>query len=252
MLLNYEISKKTENSEAKTIVFIHGLFGSLSNLGMLARAFFETHQVVQIDVRNHGKSAHSNEMNYQLMAQDVLETLNNLNIQSFDVVGHSMGGKIAMKLADLAPSRLTKLIVLDMAPCSSTKRNHDTIFEALFAVETAQIQSRQEALVIMREYLKEEMVVQFLMKSFTKGQWLFDVKAIYENYSNILDWEKMHSEIPAIFIRGGISPYLAQDIQQQAVYSQFPNAVIHTIDGAGHWLHAEKTDEVLEQIQHFI
>ena len=252
MILNFEYQENLAKSEAKTILFIHGLFGSLSNLGMLARAFTDTHHVLQVDVRNHGKSNHSNEVNYSVMAQDVIETLNHLNIDQFIAVGHSMGGKISMKLAELAQNRLEKLVVLDMAPYASTQRNHDKIFEALFAVENAQIESRQEALSIMREYLKEEMVIQFLMKSFSKGHWLFNVKALYDNYSNILDWDIMQSNVRAIFIRGGVSPYLAQDIQQQAVYTQFPNAVIHTVDGVGHWLHAEKTNEVVEQIQSFI
>lgn len=252
MILNFEYQENKENPEARTIVFIHGLFGSLSNLGMLARAFTATHHVLQIDVRNHGKSSHSYEVNYKVMAQDVIETLDHLNIDKFIAIGHSMGGKISMKLAELAQKRLDKLVVLDMAPYASTQRNHDKVFEALFAVENAEIESRQNALHIMREYLNEEMVIQFLMKSFNKGHWLFYVKALYDNYSNILDWDAMHSEVSAIFIRGGVSPYLAHDAQQQAVYTQFPNAIIHTVDGAGHWLHAEKTNEVLEHIQSFI
>ena len=252
MILHHEFNKNQNFSDTQTIVFIHGLFGSLSNLGMLARAFTQMHHVVQIDVRNHGKSVHSSEINYRLMALDVLETLDYLNIQNFIVVGHSMGGKISMKLAEIAQNRLEKLIVLDMAPYAAIQRNHDKVFEALFAVENAQIESRQEALTIMRNHLKEEMVIQFLMKSFSKGHWLFNVKALYDNYSNILAWDTVRSEVPAIFIRGGVSPYLAQEAQRQAVYSQFPNATIATVDGAGHWLHAEKTNEVLEHIQSFI
>lgn len=252
MILNYDLQKNSVKNNAQTLVFIHGLFGSLSNLGMLARAFVESHHVLQLDVRNHGHSAHDSAMNYGLMAQDVLETLDLLNIEHFILIGHSMGGKISMKLAELAQNRLEKLVVLDMAPIPSTQRNHDQIFEALFAVENAQIESRQDALSIMRTHLKEEMVIQFLMKSFNKGQWLFNVKALYENYSNIMAWENIQSDVPAIFIRGGVSPYLAQTAQQDAVHTQFQNAVIKTVDGAGHWLHAEKTSEVLEHIQSFI
>ena len=96
------------------MVFIHGLFGSLSNLGMLARHFLEQTTTVQIDVRNHGLSSHSDEVNYQIMAEDILETLASLNIKKFIAVGHSMGGKIAMKLADLASDLIEKLVVLDI------------------------------------------------------------------------------------------------------------------------------------------
>src|SRR5690606_4275544 len=101
MILNYQLQHH-ETSVLSPMDVIHGLFGSLSNLGILARYFFEQRTVIQIDVRNHGLSAHSPDLSYKLMAEDVIETLSSLNIQKFVVVGHSMGGKIAMKLADLA------------------------------------------------------------------------------------------------------------------------------------------------------
>ena len=116
MILNYQIHLNEAATEKTPLVFIHGLFGSLSNLGMLARAYYESHSVIQIDVRNHGHSAHSPEMNYPVMAADILETLDALNIQKLSVIGHSMGGKIAMELANSAGERLEQLVVLDMTP----------------------------------------------------------------------------------------------------------------------------------------
>jgi esterase len=251
MILNFDHHLNT-NSDAQTIVFIHGLFGSLSNLGMLARAFQETHHIVQIDVRNHGKSAHSNSMSYVDMAQDVLDTLNHLNIEKFTVVGHSMGGKISMKLAEIAKDRINKLIVLDMAPFAYQERHHDSVFKALFEVENANLTSRQEALTLMRTLLSEEMVVQFLMKSFNKGQFLFNTKALYENYAEIISWEDVYSEVNSLFIRGGKSPYVGNEQKQQAVQKQFPNSVIETVENAGHWLHAEKTAEVVLLMKEYL
>ena len=115
MILNYQLHHH-ETSTVSPMIFIHGLFGSLSNLGVLARHFSEQRTVIQIDVRNHGLSGHSSDINYQLMAEDVLETLSSLNVHKFVVVGHSMGGKIAMKLADLAREQTEKLVVLDITP----------------------------------------------------------------------------------------------------------------------------------------
>ena len=249
MQLNYEYH---QINEKPSLVFIHGLFGSLSNLGMLVRAFSETHNVLQIDVRNHGKSAHSAEMNYELMAQDVLDTLDSLNIQKFLVVGHSMGGKIAMKVSELAKDRVEKLIVLDMAPFAYLESHHTHIFQALFAVQQANINTRPEAIAIMKNYIQEEMVIQFLLKSFSKGQWLFNVDGIYQNYSNILFWNQVSISTPALFIRGGNSPYIAQDEHLNAIHTQFLNAKIKVVENAGHWLHAEKTAEVIADIQQFI
>ena len=91
MILNHQFHQN-EQPRAKTLVFVHGLFGSLSNLGMLAREFYSSHHVLQVDVRNHGLSAHSNVMNYEAMAADLIETLDELNIEHFSLIGHSMGG----------------------------------------------------------------------------------------------------------------------------------------------------------------
>src|SRR5690606_12229378 len=163
MILNYQLQHH-ETSVLSPMVFIHGLFGSLSNLGVLARYFSEQRSVLQIDVRNHGLSAHSSDLNYQLMAEDVLETLSSLNIQKF--------------------------IVLDITPIQYHESHHTEIFKALFAVQQANVASRLEAAKIMREYIHEEMVIQFLLKSFNKGQWLFNVQALFDHYSDIMDWEK--------------------------------------------------------------
>ena len=165
MILNYQIQTH-ETSTLAPMVFIHGLFGSLSNLGMLARHFSEQATTIQIDVRNHGLSGHSDEVNYQIMAEDILETLASLNIKKFIAVGHSMGGKIAMKLADLASDLIEKL--------------------------------------------------------------------------------------PALFLRGGNSSYISTPEHFEAINQQFAHAQVEVIESAGHWLHGEKTAEVLQHMQNFI
>lgn len=252
MILNYEI-QQNGNSVHAPIVFIHGLFGSLSNLGMLARAFMDTHTVVQLDVRNHGKSAHASEMNYSLMAQDVIETMDHLRLQQASLVGHSMGGKIAMRTASLVPERIAHLAVLDIAPYAYQQNHHDQIFKALFAVAEANVQSRQQAVDIMKQYLSEEMVIQFLLKSFAKGQWLFNVTALYEHYSEILGWAAQPAwEKPALFLRGTASPYVSKPEHYEAIQQQFPQAEICGIEGAGHWLHAEQPAVVLQQLQLYL
>lgn len=253
MILNHQIHLNEVATAKNTLVFIHGLFGSLTNLGMLARAYYDSHSVIQIDVRNHGHSAHATEMNYAVMAADILETLDSLNIQKFSAIGHSMGGKIAMQLASQAGQRLEQLIVLDMAPFAYQESHHEQIFKALFAVKNAQIESRQQATQIMCEYLHEEMVIQFLMKSFNKGQWLFNVDALFHHYSEILDWKTIQPwPKEALFIRGGKSAYISKDEHFAAIQQQFPHAKIAVIEDAGHWLHAEKTQQVLDEMNQYL
>ena len=253
MILNHQIHLNEVATAKNTLVFIHGLFGSLSNLGMLARAYYESHSVIQIDIRNHGHSTHATEMNYAVMASDILETLDSLNIQKFSAIGHSMGGKIAMQLASQAGQRLEQLIVLDMAPFAYQESHHEQIFKALFAVKNAQIESRQQATQIMREYLHEEMVIQFLMKSFNKGQWLFNVDALFHHYSEILNWKTIQPwPKEALFIRGGKSAYISKDEHFAAIQQQFPHAKIAVVEDAGHWLHAEKTQQVLDEMNQYL
>lgn len=254
MLLNYDLQPETEASQAHapTVVLIHGLFGSIGNLGMIARALKSTYSVLQIDLRNHGLSGQTEEMNYTLMAQDILETLDHLNIQQCLVIGHSMGGKVAMRLANLAPERVEKLVVLDIAPVAYDIRHHDVILQALFSVERAEVNSRTEATQMMREYLSEEMVIQFLMKSFVQGKWRFNIHAIDAHYDDILDWRDQPAFGKAsLFIRGGASPYVKEQYFAQ-IKAQFPLAQIQTVEGAGHWLHAEKPEQVLALIQDFL
>ena len=245
MILNHQFHQN-EQPRAKTLVFVHGLFGSLSNLGMLAREFYSSHHVLQVDVRNHGLSAHSNVMNYEVMADE-------LNIEHFSLIGHSMGGKLVMKVTELAGDRLDQLVVLDITPIAYKENHHEQIFKALFAVQKADIETRQQAIEIMREYLKEEMVIQFLLKSFSKGKWLFNVNALYENYAEILSWENIETwHKPALFIRGGNSPYVKKPEYIEAIQSQFSQAQIQTVADAGHWLHAEKTAQVLQIITQYL
>ena len=253
MLLNYQIHSNETATEKTPIVFIHGLFGSLSNLAMLAREFYDTRPVIQIDVRNHGLSAHSDEMNYAVMAQDILDTLDSINIQTFSVIGHSMGGKIAMQLVHQAGERIKQLVILDIAPFAYTQNHHDQIFKALFAVHNAKVENRLQASQIMREYLHEEMVVQFLMKSFAQGRWLFNVDALFNHYSDILHWDAIQPcDKETLFIRGGESAYISTTEHFAAIEQQFPKAKIQVVADAGHWLHAEKTQQVLDQIKKYL
>lgn len=252
MILNYQLHHH-ETSTVSPMIFIHGLFGSLSNLGVLARHFSEQRTVIQIDVRNHGLSGHSSDINYQLMAEDVLETLSSLNVHKFVVVGHSMGGKIAMKLADLAREQTEKLIVLDITAIQYHESHHAEIFKALFAVQQENVASRLEAAKIMRKYLHEEMVIQFLLKSFNKGQWLFNVQALFDHYPDIMAWEKVEKiNRPALFLRGGDSFYISKPEHFAAINEQFSQAKIEVIENTGHWLHGEKPDEVIKYMQAFL
>ncbi len=252
MILNSRLQTEQIDEELSPILLIHGLFGSLDNLGVLARSLKTRTRVLQVDVRNHGYSPRASDMSYAAMAQDMLDTLDDQQLGRVNVIGHSMGGKIAMALAALAPERVERLIMLDIAPVDYQVRRHDEIFSALRAVTEAAITRRESAAELMRPILNDEMVINFLLKSFHHGEWLFNVPALWDNYSLITGWETCPAwQGPALFIAGATSPYLDSSYRTPLL-AQFPQAKAHIIAGAGHWVHAEKPRAVITAIDRFL
>lgn len=249
MLLHRHIQLSAQ-PKRPPVVLLHGLFGSYSNLSMLARGLKDRH-VIQLDLRNHGLSEHAPVHDYPSMAQDVLDTLALLKVQHCHVVGHSMGGKVAMQLAAQAADQVTKLVVLDMAPFAYTHGEHEVIFKALLAVEAAQVQTRAAVTQILTQYIEQPSVIQFLLKSFKAGTWQFNVQTLAQQYPAILNWP-VHPRIetPTLFIRGTQSPYI-QAAHITAIQQQFSQARIVDVD-AGHWLHAEQTETVLKHMIQFL
>ncbi|MCE0824949.1 esterase [Buttiauxella sp. A2-C2_NF] len=252
MKLNARLQTAQQSTSNSPIVLIHGLFGSLDNLGVLARDLGQNHTLLQIDLRNHGLSPRSSEMNYAAMAQDVVETLEEYGFEKAIIIGHSMGGKVAMALTAIAPERIDKLVLIDIAPVDYQVRRHDEIFAAINAVSSSGAKTRQQAAMVMREHLNEEGVIQFLLKSFADGEWKFNVPVLWEQYENIVGWQAIPTwNEPALFIRGGASPYVDES-HRKTLLAQFPQARAHVVAGAGHWVHAEKPDAVLRAIHRFI
>ncbi|MFU2318413.1 esterase [Rahnella sp. PCH160] len=253
MKLHYRLQEpEVAGSDALPVLLIHGLFGTLDNLGVLARDLKQQHRVLQVDLRNHGQSGRSPEMSYAAMAQDLRETLDDVGFQKCIVIGHSMGGKAAMALTALIPDRIEKLIAIDIAPVDYHVRRHDEIFAAINAVTNAGIRDRASATECMQHAIKEDGVIQFLLKSFQQGEWRFNVPVLLSEYAKIVGWEEVPAwKRPALFIRGGDSPYV-QDAYREAIGRQFPQAKAYVVAGAGHWVHAEKPDAVLRAVHRFI
>ncbi|MGF6234877.1 esterase [Leclercia sp. 1548] len=252
MKLNTRAQSAQSPHNNSPIVLVHGLFGSLDNLGVLARDLVTDHTLLQVDMRNHGLSPRSAQMTYADMAQDLLDTLDEHHIEKAILIGHSMGGKAVMALTALAPERIAGLVVIDVAPVDYDVRRHDEIFAAINAVTDAGVSTRQQAAALMREHLDEEGVVQFLLKSFVDGEWRFNVPALWDQYDRIVGWQSVPAwPHPTLFITGGSSPYVTE-AYRDALLAQFPQARAHVIAGAGHWVHAEKPDAVLRSIRRYL
>lgn len=244
MKLNYQITPHPDH-EAEPVVLLHGLFGKQDNLGLLKQALQLQRPVITVDLRNHGLSEWHPEMNYPVMCDDILNLLDQLNQTKVHLLGHSMGGKVAMAIALQAPDRVTSLSVADIAPVPYKEDRHSAVFKALNAVANAQITSRKEAEQLMSDYLTEPSVRQFLLKSFSNEQpthWQFNLQILEQHYADIMAWPFAAPQCysgPVLFIKGGASDYL-QPEHQPAIVRHFPNASAKIIPGCGHWLHAEK------------
>ncbi len=252
MKLHTRMQTAQQSHTVSPIVLVHGLFGSLDNLGVLARELVTDFDIVQVDMRNHGLSPRSDEMNYPAMAQDLLDTLDELSIDKATLIGHSMGGKAVMAATSIAPERIDKLVAIDIAPVDYKVRRHDEIFAAINAVTEAGATTRQEAAALMRQHIPEDGIIQFLLKSFAAGEWRFNVPALWDQYPHIVGWDTVPAwDHPALFIRGGNSPYVDES-HRDALLAQFPQARAHVIAGAGHWVHAEKPQAVVRAIRRYL
>lgn len=252
MKLNSRAQSAQNPHNNSPVILVHGLFGSLDNLGILARDLVSDHDVVQVDMRNHGLSPRSSEMTYAAMAQDLIDTLDDRQIEKATFIGHSMGGKAVMALSAVAAGRIDGLVAIDIAPVDYHVRRHDEIFAAINAVTAAAATTRQQAAAVMREHLQEEGVIQFLLKSFVDSQWRFNVPVLWDQYPHIVGWEPIPAwPHPALFIPGGNSPYVT-DAYRDTLLAQFPQARAHVIAGAGHWVHAEKPEAVLRAIRRYL
>lgn len=253
MQLNYKVF-----GEGFPLVILHGLLGSLDNWQTLAKKLAEQYKVYIVDQRNHGKSPHSEEFDYNLLSADLLEFLNSHQIEKAHLIGHSMGGKAVMQFALQHSERVAKLVVVDIAPGAFDDR-HAIVFEALYFANVANAQTREEVEAKLRQKIGEESTVQFLLKGLMRNEngdgfvWRFNVDALQKAYSNVSSAieEKGVYEGEVLFIKGQKSNYINSgnygDISDMFIHHQLTE-----IKDAGHWVHAEKPMEFLAVVADFL
>lgn len=243
--------------QGEPLIILHGLLGSLDNWQTLAKKYAAHFTVFIIDLRNHGKSPHSTDFSYDLMTQDIYNFCEQNHIYSTNVLGHSMGGKVAMQFALENEDMVNKLIVADIAPVVY-KAHHQQIFEALLSVDLSKAKERDDVEEILSKYIDEKSVVQFLMKGLTRNtdlqfEWKFNVQALWNNYNKILDVFKTNKTFykPCLFLKGEYSKYILPQYEKD-IYQYFPHAKVEQINKAGHWLHAENPTDFFDKSMQFL
>ncbi|MDX1597364.1 alpha/beta fold hydrolase [uncultured Marinobacter sp.] len=247
--LNHRIT-----GEGAPLIVLHGLFGSMDNLGGIIRRLQEGWQVHALDQRNHGNSPHTETMDYPAMAADVVAYMDAQGLDKAAILGHSMGGKTAMQVALMAPERVDRVIVADIAPVAYKPR-HDAILEGLTSLDLTAVKTRRDADRLLAEYVEMPPVRQFLLKNLERVpegeqkpgeglyRWRLNLPVIEASYPKLALAPEGDGPYngPVMFLKGEDSAYI-QDKHWDEIRRLFPSAELQIIEGTGHWLHAEKPD----------
>ena len=240
------------------LLILHGFLGMSDNWKSLGSQFAtQGFQVHLLDLRNHGRSFQSKIFDYNVMAQDIKEYCDAKNLETISLLGHSMGGKVAMLFATKYPEKVSKLIIADIAP-KFYPQHHQTILEGLLAIDFSEKPSRITVDSIISEYVSDFGTRQFLLKNlyWTAPDQLafrFNLQNLVENIDEIGKAlpEKNIFNNPTLFVRGGNSRYiLDEDLPE--IRFHFPNSELKTIPAAGHWLHAENPKLFYEIVVQFL
>ena len=238
-----------------TLVILHGLFGSSTNWRSIIRALEPRLHILAVDLRNHGESRWHAEMNYPAMADDVAWMIEQRGLDHPMILGHSMGGKVAMTIAQSGLTGVGGLIIADIAPVPY-EHNHLEFVDAMLAADVASATSRRDVDQALAARIPESGIRQFLLQNLIRSDdgyfWRINLEAIRSNMSALLDYPDLpSSNVETLFIGGADSSYLAPAVQPE-LSRQFPTSRIEMVADAGHWLHAEQPGKVLTLIEGFI
>jgi esterase len=235
----------TRSGTGSPVVLLHGLFGAGGNLGALARALQENFDVYGLDLPNHGRSGWMHNADLPAMADSLRQWMDEQQLARVSLVGHSLGGKVAMQFALEHGRRVAALVVADIAPVVYPP-HHDAVFAALDAVVAGKCTSRQQASELMAAHIEEEGVIQFLLMSLRRGddgdyRWRFNLEGIKAGYQAVRAAPLAEQPFtgPVLFIKGGESDYILEQ-HRASILALFPAAKVKTMPGCGHWLHAQQ------------
>lgn len=245
-----------EFGQGTPVVILHGLFGSARNWQTFAQKLAMGYRVFTLDLRNHGQSPHHAHMTYEDIAADVVKFLDDQDITEAVLIGHSMGGKTAMKIALEYPQRVNHLLIIDIAPVAYS-HNYDELLANLDRLDLTAISRRTEANKLLAEVIDDDDLRLFLLQNLVvkpgeRTYWRINLEAIRANVDHLVRYvpEKSIPPFlkPADLIRGSLSQYV-QNSHLANFKALFPAITMHTIEGAGHWPHAQRAEDFLNVVQ---
>ncbi|ADE14386.1 alpha/beta hydrolase fold protein [Nitrosococcus halophilus Nc 4] len=251
MLLHHRIQ-----GNGLPLIILHGLFGSMDNWRSLASQFARQFQVITVDLPNHGRSPHKKVFNYPSLARDLASFMDQLGMGAATLLGHSLGGKIAMQYALDFPERVTQLVVVDIAP-RAYPPEHRFIFEALGDLNPSAYDSRREIDKALSNALPDHRIRQFLLTNLDKGKngyrWRINLDDLHRNYRSICAAIEGGGTYrgPTLFVKGERSDYI-QKGEEIEIRKKFPKANIMAIPRAGHWVHADTPEVFVNAVLEFL
>ncbi len=257
---------RTHNtSKTKNVIILHGLYGASDNWVRIAKGINQDYSVYLPDHRNHGNSPHSNEFNYDVLVEDLNNFINENKIENPILIGHSMGGKVAMNYNNKYAKKLKKLIIIDIAPKNYSNKIktdfHKQILETISQLDLTNYKNRAELKDEVEKLVSEKRHLHLILKNIrrteTAFEWKMNIKAISAELNNILNETFTNkltstiSKIETLFIKGENSDYL-QEEDFNIIRRIYPNAQFVTIENSTHWLHAEQPEMLITKINAFI
>jgi pimeloyl-ACP methyl ester carboxylesterase len=250
MKLHYQIQ-----GQGEPLVIIHGLFGSADNWRSMAKYFSKHYQVITIDLRNHGRSPHSDNQSLADMAEDLIELCQQRSLTKINLLGHSLGGKVAMKFVERYSSYADKLIVVDISP-RQYEGEHTPLMDAMLALNLTQMHSRQQVDEALAMSIEDKAVRQFLLMNLSNEngllKWRINLRALKANYKEFMSevLTKIKLETKCLFIYGEQSNYVTSQ-DKDSIQRIFPNAEFAALP-SGHWVHAERPQQFKQVVEEFI
>lgn len=251
MKLHYQ-----DSGEGHPLIIIHGLFGSADNWRSMARYFSRFYRVISVDLRNHGRSPHSDTQDFASMAADIEQLCSDLGLHKVRVLGHSLGGKVAMQFAAEQSAWVEKLVVVDISPRRYFSE-HTPLMDAMLALDLKKLDSRSAVDAALADTVTDKSVRQFLLMNLQSGDeglyWRINLPALKANYPQLMAPVCENATVSAnsLFVYGSSSEYVTDD-DRALIRQQFPQAQFQAIEKAGHWVHAERPQQFKQVVEEFL
>jgi esterase len=257
-VMSVELAHIAHGESGSLVVILHGLLGSARNWTAIAKQLGATRRVLALDLRNHGASPWADQMTYGQMADDVRAFLERHGIAAAALIGHSMGGKVAMRLALDHGERVLRLVVVDIAPVAY-RRTFNAYVDAMRSLDLSQVTRRSDADALLAEQIADAGVRGFLLQNLISAEgglaWRVPLQTLADEMPELMGFPSSPAperyDGPSLFVSGGASDYVLPE-HHEKILRLFPNAQFAAIENAGHWVHAEASDEFLRTVSGFL